>query len=787
MPATAAQVFGPTTVDPGFNSTGEKTLLTMNTTLSAGGRNVIIVSFVKSSTSLSAKGTYRIYKGSTLLYESKISSEYFTTGGMRAKHVLLVAVDNAPSGNDSYSFRINITTADTVTTSVCVQGIVIKASDASWAYNTTAVSIAAGGTATVTSMSTSFPANSKVALVAVCYGSWSGTGAQLVGVGNIKLKVGTTVVASNQFNIGSYESIQPLWVSLIYLDTPTSGSQTYSVEVTNGSSQTFNFYAEIVAFTVFDAAFLDTASVALTNGSQVTVGNLTTSLGGNVLVIGLAAAENTTTSGVTAFNANDVVLQLNNSMTGQISNLVGWYLESTSAQGRSGILPLFRLDTLVSNPSYQIKMTARANGINGEAKILAFSLGMAYSISLTESLGLLDNVPKSISIFKSESLGLTDTYGRTYSGFRTLTELLGLRDAPSKQISLIKLERLGLLDSVEALRVYLIELIERLGLSDSFTRKHEAYRTFIESLGLSDSYSRTFEGYRTLQESLGLSDSLKRATNKVILEKVGLLDSLRRTTSIARVLTEVIGLSDTTAGYHYRGLPITGDRPDFTGKSATTIIGQVTDLKLLYDEKSPLAINIAKMVAEKLTVMAPSLQAVSVGGLKLYMYDFYTPCLEAGESYKIIEVTGRGRAICLICQIYALDEAYPFRLGDIKYRCWWDMSEPGWSYSFRVSEEEAGGVALAYLSGKPAGIYFPPTSPDRHLNIYVIKTTDTAPTYDPGAHGYGTMDYLNIYYMGFKVEFNTEFEKNFGLRILHDYYSYNCFVCHGVFIYGLYP
>jgi hypothetical protein len=86
-------------------------------------------------------------------------------------------------------------------------------------------------------------------------------------------------------------------------------------------------------------------------------------------------------------------------MTGQISNLVGWYLESTSAQGRSGILPLFRLDTRVSNPSYQIKMTARANGINGEAKILAFTISIIVSVSdLGSGVELITvNVPAFIS------------------------------------------------------------------------------------------------------------------------------------------------------------------------------------------------------------------------------------------------------------------------------------------------------------------------------------------------------------------------------------------------------
>jgi hypothetical protein len=381
MPASAAQVFGPTTVDPGFTTTGEKTLLTMSTTLPAGGRNVIIVALGRSSTDVgSAQGTFLIYKGTTLLYESKLT-EILNSVGMRAKHVLLVAIDSSPAGNDSYSFRMNITTASSTTTSVHVQGIVIKTDDAVWGYNTTAVSIEAGATATVTSISTTFPANSKVALVAVCYGSWAGSGHQLVGAGNVKLKADGSVVSSNQFNIGSYQATEPLWVSLAYLDTPASGSQTYSVEVTNGSSQTFNFYAEVVAFTVSDGAFLDTASVGLSTNNQVTVGNLTTSLSGDVAVIGLAASDYTRTTAVIGFNAGDVVLQLNNSTTGQIPNLTALYLDQAANGGRSCVLPLFRLDAGVANPSYQIKMTARASGLNGEAKILAFNLVVTVTVS----------------------------------------------------------------------------------------------------------------------------------------------------------------------------------------------------------------------------------------------------------------------------------------------------------------------------------------------------------------------------------------------------------------------
>ena len=209
----------------------------------------------------------------------------------------------------------------------------------------------------------------------------------LVGAGNVKVKLNGTVVSSNQFNYGGFSNTQPLHTNLCFGTTLSTSTQTWTVEFTNGRSVAFNAYAILVVFTVADLAFLDTTSVALTNGSQVTVGNLSTSLQGDVAVIAIASAENTSNSNVTAFNANDVVLQLNNSATGQISNLVGWRLEASASHGRSGNLPLFRFDTRVTNPSYQVKMTARANGINGEAKIVAFIVSFTVTIRYSVAPG----------------------------------------------------------------------------------------------------------------------------------------------------------------------------------------------------------------------------------------------------------------------------------------------------------------------------------------------------------------------------------------------------------------
>ena len=408
MPATAAQVFGPTTVDPGFTTAGEKTLLTMNTTLPAGGNNIILVSYA-GYTSINARGTFRIYKGSTLLYETGIPSEYFTYTRTRPFHHLLIAVDSSPESNSSYSFRINITSTSTTSASVHVQGIVIKADTAVWAYNTTAVNIASGGTGTVVSINTNFPAGSKVVVIATVYAAVATTtaGNYLIGAGNIKLKAGTAVVSSNQFDIGSYADAYPLRMSLIYLNTPTSSPQSYSIEITNGSAQTYNCYAEIVAFDVVDAAFLDTSSVAVAT-TQTTVGNLSTTLSGDVAVIALAAAERTANTAGPTFDANSVVLQKDNSTTDQVGNLLTWYIYGTGANARSGVLPLFRYDTGVSNPSYQVKMTANSGSPNGEAKILAFSLGVVQYVNVSDTISFSEAVSTTVSTFVTDTVSLSD-------------------------------------------------------------------------------------------------------------------------------------------------------------------------------------------------------------------------------------------------------------------------------------------------------------------------------------------------------------------------------------------
>jgi hypothetical protein len=151
------------------------------------------------------------------------------------------------------------------------------------------------------------------------------------------------------------------------------------------------------------------------------------------------------------------------------------------------------------------------------------SVAVAYTTTLTESLGLKDSTAKTPSAVKSELLGLSDVYARSWAIYRTYYEPLGL------------------VDSISAYRWLFMLLAEMLGLSDLVTKATSAVRS--ESLGLLDSYSRTWHVFRDYAEPLGLSDSVSKAAYPApFTERLGLLDRVAKSPSMFRY--EALGLSD---------------------------------------------------------------------------------------------------------------------------------------------------------------------------------------------------------------------------------------------------
>ncbi|MEM2066580.1 MAG: hypothetical protein QXH59_08875, partial [Candidatus Caldarchaeum sp.] len=378
-------VVAPSTVTVNWSTTGDKTLLQITDNLPTGNKVVLFALGWDSSVQVPALGYLKIMRRSLNLVQEGIN-RYFNTGGTREKAVMFFAYDaNAPA-NAQYTFIATVTTAASGSTTLHVQGMVILLDGSAFFTTGSNTNIAAGATVNLATVNTNFPAGSKVAILAyVQMGSTSpSTGAVLYDAGNIRIVENTAVVSSTQFRAGTWSNTDPAVGNLSYLSTSTPASPSYSIQVYNSLTVASQAWGEIIAFRVSDGAFLDTGSVALTNGSQVTVGNLSTSLNGEVGVIALAAAE-TTTVGI-IFNTNDVVLQLNNNTTGQVSNKRDWLMELYSGRG-SGIYPLFRADTDVSSPSYQVKMTARVAGINGEAKILAFTFLITIAVKYSVASG----------------------------------------------------------------------------------------------------------------------------------------------------------------------------------------------------------------------------------------------------------------------------------------------------------------------------------------------------------------------------------------------------------------
>lgn len=206
----------------------------------------------------------------------------------------------------------------------------------------------------------------------------------------------------------------------------------------------------------------------------------------------------------------------------------------------------------------------------------------------------------------------------------------------------------------------------------------------------------------------------------------------------------------------------TRDMPDFTTKSNIDIIAQTVD---------------------KLVVMAPEAKAVNIGITILRTVDFETyTALSPGASYKVLEVYGRGKVFGFILFAFSTSDTSPIDIRDISWRLWIDQTEPTWWMYLTSHDVWSGGVGLAYLSGKTAGIYFPPCFEHRPTNILVIKTLATAPTFDPIA------DFpLSIRYVGFSYMKETEFMNNFGLRVRHAGSSSNELRYRGYVFYGVYP
>ncbi|MEM0478355.1 MAG: hypothetical protein QXN77_08150 [Candidatus Caldarchaeum sp.] len=365
-PISFVQVSDPFTVTVDFSTAGDKTLATVTDSLPAGNK-IIIFSVIPSNTSIGVvMGYLKLVYGTTTIQHGLT---YHIAFPETPPLMIFGYYENAPA-NAQYSLFMTVTgTTTSGSKAFHVQAMVIYlgSNSAVFASNTN-TSIAAGATVTLTSINTAFPTGSKVVVLAALIKMTSSGNAVAINAGNIRIKSGATTVSQNEYaaySINNYVA----GVHLSYLDTTASASQSYSIEIYNNTSYSASAWGEIIAFKVDDGAFLDTASVALSN-TQTTIGSLATTLSGNIAVIGLTSIQNTSGSSQ-SISVDAIVLQANNDATYQTSNKVSPFISNGWA-----IIPTFFLTTAsLTSPSFQSKATAPvASGMNGEAKMIALKL-----------------------------------------------------------------------------------------------------------------------------------------------------------------------------------------------------------------------------------------------------------------------------------------------------------------------------------------------------------------------------------------------------------------------------
>ncbi|MEM4449328.1 MAG: hypothetical protein QXQ33_00690 [Nitrososphaerota archaeon] len=577
LPASATPgslyVTSPTTVTVDWSTSGDKTLLSVTDNLPSGKKLVIFVLGWDAAVDVAAQGIIKIIKGSNTLVQEEIT-HLLNSGGMRGKQVMIFAYDSSASGQDEYKLVITVTTAASGTSTLHVQAMVVLLNNDAFFTTGTNTNIAAGATENVATINTNFPSGSKVVVLAyVQFGVTSTTASyRLYAAGAIRITEGGTVVSNTQFQVGTYKNNEPALVALAYFNPNTGSNPTYAVQLYNSLSETSQAWVEIVAFRVDDGAFLDTGSVTLTSGSQVTVGSLSTSLTGEVGVIALAAAERTASTDGTTFNAGDIVLQKDNSASDQIANQRGWYLQRSARSGRSGVLGLFRVDTSVSNPSFQVKMTARAAS-NGEAKIVAFKVTPPpthYTISISNIATSSDSISRIASMKRSiyDIMTASDIAVGSRVFAKSVNEIISASDnlfrlglfvrSPSESaIALTPISRVAsftrlLLDTATSIdmvyKLYgmIIPITDALMAADSVIKTFSITRTLLETSVLTDQVLRTYNAFRYLTENLISIDYLTRLYNIVrpILEVLNAADAINRIASFTRVISEPIISTD---------------------------------------------------------------------------------------------------------------------------------------------------------------------------------------------------------------------------------------------------
>ncbi|MFQ5553467.1 MAG: hypothetical protein ACE5EW_07095, partial [Thermoplasmata archaeon] len=229
------------------------------------------------------------------------------------------------------------------------------------------------GEVTLTTFATSLPDQPSVVVAAVQMDQTGGSSAD-IGPGNLRLKRGATVLASNQYEIITEPGANDgdgNFLLLIARDATPGASPTYTVTADPTNDNQANGEAKILAFSGLSSSFVDTAAVPVTTARTIIGSTATPFPAGEDVLIG--AFQMDTLSGQDepwATSSIDVARAPNlNRATNQFPIFVQ---PSGSAYDNSYVGLLNGVTTASSNPTYEgAAQAAFANTFDMELKLVA--------------------------------------------------------------------------------------------------------------------------------------------------------------------------------------------------------------------------------------------------------------------------------------------------------------------------------------------------------------------------------------------------------------------------------
>lgn len=392
--ATTARSFDTGSAAIATNVAGTNIGGLLNTALPVGTNLIVAIVSLENSTNnirnITA-GNLRIMRGATILSSTQYISRLGGNGAPSANSfaretVVLLARDLAAPANATYRIYARASGNGVsgeakvlIINNPPAQGFVDGGANNS-------INNAPAGTNLVNT-AFALPAGAKLVIAAVQFYNQNNPAGTIrsVAAGNLQLRRGATVLAANQFAIdhaGNAAANSSTGLLLLGLDAVAPANPTYTVNARATGGTNLRGEAKLIVLGSLTGATFDGGAVPVAAADTV-IGSLATTIpAGEQVVIAATQYQNT------AAAARSIVAGAERLLVGGVPQAVSQYGLNLCGTGVPSFIvcddftsgQLWRTQTGVASPTFEMRAQASAVGMNAEAKIMAIGMNSAVNV-----------------------------------------------------------------------------------------------------------------------------------------------------------------------------------------------------------------------------------------------------------------------------------------------------------------------------------------------------------------------------------------------------------------------